>query len=468
MNAGGTDKDVRMVLDRIRAAIGRGEEIPGVELRELIRQTGSEDPSTARQGLKALFPGLIEWLNDSFTPAAAGYYTQLFSQVIDHFRSHPAGDEFDRQLQGFGLNDQESILHRFKRLEKGPVRGSIAPERLRRAIFLSRVTIGADVAVTSVLIDGLRRMLPDPARVEIVLLGSGKLRELYGGDSGIRVREVRYERGGTMLARLMSWREVIAAVEDEISGLERGEYLVIDPDSRLTQLGLLPVLPPELEPQGYRFFPSRVFTSPGCSSLGELAAAWVDGEGGGRSFVALPDRYVESGGEVVRRLRGLGARRIVTVSLGVGGNPEKSAGEDFEIALLRRLSRRSWVILDRGLGASEQEQVERVISPLRAAGIPILTAGEGEDWEIDLAAPAESGILTWQGGIGSLAGLIMRSDRYVGYDSSGQHLAAAIGVPALTIFISGNPPVFAERWAPFGQRSRVIRMKQPEIKPDAE
>ena len=60
-------------------------------------------------------------------------------------------------------------------------------------------------------------------------------------------------------------------------------------------------------------------------------------------------------------------------------------------------------------------------------------------------------ILRWEGGIGSLAGLIAASDRYLGYDSSGQHLAAALGVPGITLFLTDNPPIFAERWHPSGK-----------------
>ncbi|MFM8392397.1 MAG: glycosyltransferase family 9 protein, partial [Acidobacteriota bacterium] len=81
-----------------------------------------------------------------------------------------------------------------------------------------------------------------------------------------------------------------------------------------------------------------------------------------------------------------------------------------------------------------------------------------EDEQEAFAAPAKSpnGILTWRGGIGSLAGLIAASDQYVGYDSSGQHIAAALGIPGTTYFSSTNPAIFAKRWAPFGHQSRVI------------
>jgi len=450
-------------LRRLREAVVARAELPVEALKNLLRMTASEDPSIARLGVRSMFSGLIEWLNDSFSEAEAGYYNEIFSRIIEFYRGDPNGVEFDRLLSGFGLTNRDEVLARFSRLGRPVDSAKISAGRLRRAIFLSRVTIGADVAVTSVLIDGLRRLVPDPSRLEIVLVGSRKLLELFGGDQRIRVHEVAYERTGGLLDRLMSWREVLAAIRSETSGLEAGEYLVIDPDSRLTQLGLLPLLPAVIEEQAYRFFPSRVFTAPGCSSLGQLAAAWI-GVKEARAVLGLPARHLELGREVARRLRLMGAERIATVSLGVGGNAEKSAGEEFEIGLLRRLSGRGWVILDGGISNAEREQVERVVSARRTEGMPVITADEEGGWVEDppnLTGRHERGILRWQGGIGSLAGLIAASDRYYGYDSSGQHLAAALGVPAVTFFVSANPPVFADRWAPSGSRSRTIRQTRP-------
>ena len=448
-------------LQQIRESIIARAPIPGAALAELLDLTISSDESVARAGLRALFPGLIEWLNDSFAPAAADYYNEIFSQVIETCRRRPEGAALDRLLDRFALPDREALRQRFDRLGKVLEPELLDPARLRRLIVLSRVTIGADVAVTSVLIDGVRRNLPDPRQLEVVIIGPAKLGELYGGDPQLRIREVVYQRGGTLLDRLLSWREVVAAVESEVSGFAPDEYLVIDPDSRLTQLGLLPVLAPPDEARRYRFFPSRVFTAPGCSSLGQLAAAWAAGrrgpDGDARSFVALPERFRLLGRMINDRLRGVGASRVVTVSLGVGGNEEKRRGEKFEIELLRRLGEDSWVILDQGFTEAEERQVERAIAPWRGAGRPIIALNERNFADFTPSVESPRGILTWQGGIGSLAGLIAASDQYVGYDSSGQHIAAALDIPGLTYFNSTNPTIFAQRWAPFSNQSRVDR-----------
>jgi ADP-heptose:LPS heptosyltransferase len=126
--------------------------------------------------------------------------------------------------------------------------------------------------------------------------------------------------------------------------------------------------------------------------------------------------------------------------------------------MLHHLTRQGRVILDSGGSAEERAAVEAVLSPLRVAGVTIAEAREGEPLANRLSETRRPAILRWEGGIGSLAGLIAASDRYLGYDSSGQHLAAALGVPGLTLFLTDNPPTFAERWRPTGKGEvRVLR-----------
>ena len=93
--------------------------------------------------------------------------------------------------------------------------------------------------------------------------GRSKNYELFAGDPRIRHAPVAYPRGG-LANRLSVW--------DELKTLLAGDdCLVIDPDSRLTQLGLLAVCPEER----YHFFESRAYGADTNHSLPELAAAWA-------------------------------------------------------------------------------------------------------------------------------------------------------------------------------------------------
>jgi ADP-heptose:LPS heptosyltransferase len=412
------------------------------------------DAETARAGVAALFPSLIERLNDSFDPRACSLYDRVMAQVIDFYRRQPDGERLDGGLRSFRLTNEADLLQRKSNISKEDRTLSIEDRRkMRRVLLLSRVTIGADVAVTSVIIARLRDLMPD---AEFVLIGSHKLRDLYGGDSPLRIREIAYDRTGGVLSRLSSWLDVVQVIDDENRELKPEELLLIDPDSRLTQLGLLPLLRDE---RNYHFFESRGFHRPGAGRLGELASLWVDdllgASGHAFPYVALPEEHRKFGREIAEKTRRAGASHLVTVSFGVGGNPNKRLSDSFESDLIRHLLEESTLILDKGASPEEREQINRIITLLREHGKTIREVNEGNAAELLQQEPLRTDVLTWDGGIGQFAGLIAASDQYIGYDSAGQHIAAALGVPVLTIFVNSNSPAFAERWQSYG--SGVIK-----------
>src|SRR5262249_56341332 len=70
--------------------------------------------------------------------------------------------------------------------------------------------------------------------------------ELFEADARIEHLPIAYPRGGSLRERLDAWRALRQA-------LSQPQSIVIDPDSRLTQLGLAPVC----AEQDYYFFESR-------------------------------------------------------------------------------------------------------------------------------------------------------------------------------------------------------------------
>lgn len=414
----------------------------------LCEITASDDQQVARAGVRALFPALIERLNDSFDPAACQLYDRILAQVIDFYRRLPEAKGFDEALNSFDIFRESDLPARKSRISNPHSAFRIPHSALRKILLLSRVTIGADVAITSVMIAKLRDLAPE---AEFVLLGSAKLRELFGGDPRVRIREIRYERGGGVLARLTSWIDVVEAVNEEIKGLDADEFRLIDPDSRLTQLGLLPLLKND---RNYFFFESRSYQRENATCLGQLASCWLNEVFGltGETFpyVALSAAHQNFGLSVADRLRRAGASRITAISLGVGGNQGKRVSDQFECELIQRLINDSALILDKGATADEREQINRIVATLKAEGKTIVEINEQNCAEVISREKIEADAVTWDGGIGAFAGLIAASDQYIGYDSAGQHIAAALRVPALTIFVNSNSETFAERWKPHG------------------
>jgi ADP-heptose:LPS heptosyltransferase len=351
----------------------------------------------------ALFGTIVEGLADRFEKAFCDTYARLFAGALASLNLEWDGAAWD----------EVSLVARYERVRRPrPISG-----RPRRIFVLSRVTLGADVAVTSVLLAAAQRRFPS---AEIVFCGPVKNYELFAGDPHIHHAPVEYRRG-SLAERLEAGRELSALMEGSPGSI------VIDPDSRLTQLGMLPVCAEE----NYYFFESRAFGGATDGSLAELAAEWAHEIIGGpaaKPFVAL--------GQRARKRRG------ISVSLGVGDNPTKRLPDPFETELLKLLGETGMPLtIDTGAGGEERERVLRAIAASGATAA------------------------AWEGSFAGFARTIATSHLYVGYDSAGQHVAAACGVPLISIFAGFPCDRMFARWRPHGPRCHVIRVDEPNVEP---
>jgi ADP-heptose:LPS heptosyltransferase len=351
-----------------------------------------EDPCSS-----ALFSVLVEGLADRFEPALCDAYARLFSQAIAHITGADAA----------ALVSRYEWVRRPRKLTADP----------KRVFVLSRITLGADVAVTSVLLAAAKQRF---SGAEIVLVGPRKNYELFANDPRIHHAQVDYGRG--------SLRERLAAAEELKALAADPDCVVIDPDSRLTQLGLLPVCSED----SYLLFESRAYGAETDKSLPELTADWAAetlGVSGCKPYIAV----------VSDKAAAPIPAPYITVSLGVGENPAKRIGDPFEEQLLALLAKTGLpVCIDKGAGGAEAERVERAVQRSGAA------------------------VTFWEGSFAGFASLIAGSKLYVGYDSAGQHIAAACGVPLISVFAGFPAPRMFERWRPVGPKCQVIRVDQPD------
>jgi ADP-heptose:LPS heptosyltransferase len=341
-------------------------------------------------GGQSLFGILAEGLADRFEPALCDVYAHLFSQAIDAANS-------------------AALVARYRRIRRPrPVSGEP-----RTVFVLSRVTLGADVAVTSVLLAAAKQRFP---QAHIVFVGPAKNYALFAADPRIGHAAVAYRRG--------SLQERLAVRPDLETLLADPDSVVIDSDSRLTQLGLLPVCPEDR----YHLFESRGYGRSSGASLPQLAAQWAGetfGIAGARPYVALADAPAQRG--------------AIAVSLGVGENPAKRLADPFEEHLLALLAETGATLtIDKGAGGEEAARVERAVE--------------------------RSGVKAtfWEGSFAGFAAIIAAGRLYVGYDSAGQHVAAAAGVPLVTVFAGFPAPRMFDRWRPGGERASVIRVDHPD------
>lgn len=329
---------------------------------------------------RAFLSIVVERLGDLFEPRLCDVYAELFSQAI-----------------------RLVYPELMPRLRRAKAPGS-PPASAERVYVLSRVTLGADIAVTSVFLDAAKKRYP---RAEILFVGPRKNFELFESDPRVRHFAAPYPRSSSLRDRL----EATAA-------LRLSDGLVIDTDSRLTQLGLIRVC----DDANYFFFDSRAYGGEGLDRLPDLAARWA------REVLGAEDAR-----PYIAPLPATGPPADITVSLGVGENAAKRIDGEFEREVLRALGSTGLsVLVDKGASAEERARVESALQP---------------------------GMRTHDGAFAPFAAEIVRSKLFVGYDSAGGHAASACGVPLIGIANGFVSERMLARWRPNGV---VIRGDGPD------
>jgi hypothetical protein len=140
---------------------------------------------TAQSASSALFTRFVEPLADSFQTSAVTVYNRVLAQVIQACRKDAQAADLDRELVGCGLTSEEDLVVRAERLRLAYrlINLGYSNQHIKRVIILSRITIGADIAVTSLVMDRMKREFQC---AELVLVGGAKAIELLLGDSRVR------------------------------------------------------------------------------------------------------------------------------------------------------------------------------------------------------------------------------------------------------------------------------------------
>ena len=139
--------------------------------------------------------------------------------------------------------------------------------------------------------------------------------------------------------------------------------------------------------------------------------------------------------------------------------------EEGRALLARAGAPRAFVALHPGSGGRRKRWpadrfallAERVEGPV----VWLLGPAEGEDAELR-AAVRRAGVVLEPATLRELAGILACARAYVGNDSGVSHLAAALGVATVAVFVDTEPAV----WAPRGERVAVVGAGAGEIELD--
>ncbi len=365
----------------------RGPGWPEELAAALVDEALDDDPEYAGRASRALFSVVVERLGDLFEPALCNVYAQLFTGVIE--RCLP-------ELKASDLVARYDRVRCVRRVDFEP----------KNVFVLSRVTLGADVAVTSIVLDAARKRWP---KSKLWFVGPKKNWELFEASVDVDWVPMAYGRSALLRDRVGIYHELKNA-------LEAPGALVLDPDSRLTQLGLLPVCGEDR----HFVFESRSYGGDGMATLPELTKDWT------RAVLAVEDAepWLHPKYEFT-----LGSQPLTTLSLGAGENPAKRVADPFEERLVALLADKApLVMVDAGAPGSEEEA--RVLQAVERSGLGQERCG------------------LHQGPFASFAAMIAASRLYVGYDSAGQHVAAALGIPLISIFGGAANDRMRARWRP--------------------
>lgn len=375
----------------------RGGQWPEELLDALTDEALDEDEATALGASRALFAIVVERLADLFEPKLCDVYARLFARVIE--RAKP-------ELRARDLVSRYEAVRRVRAVSFEP----------KTVYVLSRVTLGADVAVTSVVLDGARRRFP---KARIVFVATKKPWEMFEKSPRLEHLPVEYGRRGLLRERLAVFDPLRAAFADD-------ESIVLDPDSRLTQLGLLPVC----DEERHFLFEARSYGGDGTETIGALTKRWVAETLG----VEDAEPWLHPKFEF-----SLGSQPLLTANFGTGENPAKRVEDPFEEGVLRLMTELGpLVMVDVGAPGSEEET--RVRRVMEAVGTERVAAHEGP--------------------FASFAAMIAASQGYFGYDSAGQHVAAALGVPLASVFAGYASERMLARWSPEGPGAKRVLAAQ--------
>jgi ADP-heptose:LPS heptosyltransferase len=228
--------------------------------------------------------------------------------------------------------------------------------------------------------------------------------------------------------------------------------LVVAPDSRLDQLGVLPTRAP------YVLWENTQAEGAPVRSLAEL----LDAALASRLSLAEHPRVVPRLGfdtattaNAVRMRAALGDAPLVAVKLDHGGNLAKSLPRAAEVAVLRQLHARGWrILLDRGFGADELANSDTLIQALgwQPCDIDDSDKGLGRPCEgLERGALARNPVIRFHGSIAGWAGAVAACRLAFSYDSVGHHLAAALGIPVVVAFTGYRGADFPIAWQPRGR-----------------
>ena len=415
------------------------------------------DLDLAKKATASLYNRIILPLCDDFSTHGIQVANNVLITMIQTFCRTKKGDKTRQILEKFHLTDRKSFLIRHRTLCLTRTLSPAERRAVKKVFILSRVSLGADIAITSLILARTQKALPE---AEIFLVGPDHLRQLFYFD-GLHYLDFSYNREGDFPEKMAAWPRLFHLIAKETANFSPQEILLFDPDTRLSQLGLLPLT----HTSATHYLCSRQDRSEKLS-LTAITQAWLDqifpeSLPSAPHFQINPDQFATCQ-SFAKRLPPTTFKIII--NFGVGHDDNKRLADPFEEELLTSLLQRknTLIILDSGKGELEEGMAKRLMAKLGEKGYNTAELSERQLADADISL--QHGLLRFSGRIDAMAGLIRSSDLFIGYDSCGQHVATATETPSIICFTGAANKRFLERWQPsnhHGKTTTVIIEQKP-------
>src|SRR5690606_32349058 len=163
------------------------------------------EPEVAAESTRVVFERIIEPLCDGFTRRGAETYRRMFAQIIMAARKRPECRALDDALAEAGVVSERDLL----RVPNPRPLTDAERGRVRKVVVLSRMTLGADIAIAMPILKRAEALFPN---ARIAFVGSDAAKVLTRSFERVDPVEVPYGRSDLLAARLNAWQALMTAV----------------------------------------------------------------------------------------------------------------------------------------------------------------------------------------------------------------------------------------------------------------
>src|SRR5690606_22495433 len=147
------------------------------------------EPEVAAESTRVVFERIIEPLCHGFTRRGAETYRRMFAPIIKAARKRPECRALDDALAEAGVVSERDLL----RVPNPRPLTDAERGRVRKVVVLSRMTLGADIAIAMPILKRAEALFPN---ARIAFVGSDAAKVLTRSFERVRSEERRVGKGG--------------------------------------------------------------------------------------------------------------------------------------------------------------------------------------------------------------------------------------------------------------------------------